>query len=505
MQLVTIISSSSFVTIIRRVSIALLLVVCLFSVIFPQTKPPDIGTTTLARINSYLNEIEKVGFSGAVLVERDGRVVVARRSGMRNAEKNIKNDQNGVFDIGSLTKQFTAAVILKLEMQGKLSTDDKIGKFFPKVPEDKAAITIHELLRHSSGLRSNVGRDYESITREDFIDKVMASKLESSVGERFRYSNIGYSLLAMIAEKASGKTYEEFLHEELFEPSGMSWTGYSKPKYQIDRIAVGYSRTGTIWGKPTEKAWNGKAPFWHLTGNGGLLSTTGDLHKWAVALRSDKILSAAAKQKLYHPKLRAGEDENPYYAYGWDVFKTRRNTYVARHNETNNIFYADMHHFLDERITIIHLSNKGIPALSDINSQLSRIIFDPDFIPLVPAAENEANLTFTRTLINAVLEKGVEAAFETSKLRPTGIEPIERSINAKGYDLIDEKKLTQAINLFIFNTRLFPRSANAFDSLGEAYMETGEKKLAIENYEKSLKLDPDNMHAERMLKRLQEP
>ena len=469
---------------------------------FAQSKPPEIGPATLARINSYLEGIERSGFNGTVLVERDGKTLISRSFGMRDVERNIRNDRHSVFDIGSLTKQFTAAAILKLEMLGKLGTDYKVGKFFPEAPADKAAITIHDLLRHSSGLRGDIGGDYEKITREEFLAKLMAAPLESKPGERFSYSNIGYSLLAMIVEKASGQAYEEFLSENLLKPAGMQSTGYSRPKFDPAAIAVGYRWDGMLWGKPTDKPWEDGAPFWHLRGNGGILSTAEDLAKWSVALRSDRILSREAKRKLHHPRLRANEKENPYYAYGWDVLKTKRNTFIARHNGTNNIFYADMHRFLDERMTIIHIVNKGIPSFVDVNEQIARIIFEPGYVPPVPASENKENQAFSEELAKIAADKGVDAALEAHKTRTAGIDAVERFVNRAGYDLIEAKKPPQAIEVFRLNTILFPRSSNVFDSLGEAYMEAGNKPLAIESYQKSLDLDPSNGNAARMLIKL---
>ncbi len=488
----------------KRLAGAVVLAVLAAISSFAHQKAMQISPRTTAKINKYLDGIGKQGFSGVVMVESNGHVVVSRAFGMRNAEKNIPNDVNSVMDIGSLTKQFTAAAILKLEMQGKLSTDDKIAKYFDNVAGDKAEITIHHLLRHLSGLTGDVGGDYENITREDFLVKLMASPLESRPGEQFGYSNIGYSLLAMIIEKLSGRSYENFLYESLFHPAGMESTGYSRPKFDPNSMAVGYRWDGQVWGKPTDKQWDGDAPFWHLKGNGGILTTASDMAKWAIALRGDTVLSPAAKQKMHATKLRPDENENPFYGYGWDIFRTGRNTLVATHNGTNNIFYAEMHRFLDEKLTIFHMVNKGIPSFVDVNRQITRIIFEPAYVPTVPPAENAENQFFTDEIIKIVLEKGVGPAVNAFNRRKPGLGLIRRFINRKGYDLLREKKFEQAIEMFRLNTIVFPRSSNVFDSLGEGYMEAGDKKLALKNFEKSLQLDPENGNAAQMIKNLRE-
>jgi CubicO group peptidase (beta-lactamase class C family) len=329
----------------------------------------------------------------------------------------------------------------------------------------------------------------------------MKSPLKFESGTRFSYSNVGYSLLAIIIEKVSGESYEQFLYENLWKPSQMESTGYKRPRFDNNLIAMGY-KDEKEWGKPIDKEWDKDAPYCHLKGNGGILSTTEDLYKWNLALLSDKILSKEAKEKYYHPKLRVNENDNPYYAYGWDILKTKRNTLLVNHNGANSVFYADFYRYIDEGITIIMLSNKSHPNFRGTNREISKIIFDPLFKPIIPIAENEANRAFTEEIIKITLEKGLAAGIESYKKRKRNINLIERFVNAKGYDLLYDKKLQESIDVFKLNVFAFPKSANVFDSLGEAYLEAGNEELAIENYKKSLLLNPDNTNAEEVLKRL---
>src|SRR5690554_98485 len=189
---------------------------------------------TIEQISTYLSELEKVGFNGSVLVGLNNRKVISKGYGFNNREMRIKNSSNTIFDIGSITKQFTASAILKLEMQGKLSTDDNLSKFFENIPKDKATITIHDLLRHQSGLISNIGRDYEKISKGEFFNKIFSSPLQFEVGTIFSYSNIGYSILAMIIEKVSRQSYETYLYENLWKPSQMEVTGYTRPEFDLN-------------------------------------------------------------------------------------------------------------------------------------------------------------------------------------------------------------------------------------------------------------------------------
>nr|WP_294934821.1 serine hydrolase [uncultured Flavobacterium sp.] len=438
-----------------------------------------------------------------MLVEINGNKVISKGYGFSDKAKSLKNDPATVFDIGSITKQFTAAAILKLEIEGKLSTDDKITKYFDNVPMDKSSITIHDLLRHQSGLQSVVGKDYDKISPVEFLDKVLNSKLRFDAGTNFSYSNIGYSLLAMIIEKVSGTTYETYLYENLWKPAEMEMTGYSRPAFDNNKIAIGYYKDNKAWGKPTEKEWENKAPFWHLTGNGGVLSTTEDMYKWHKALLGERILSNEAKSKLYHPKIRPEENYSSIYAYGWDVEQTNRNTRRAWHNGSNNIFFADFMRYIDEDVTLIMLSNKSHQTNFDrLNFVLSKMIFDTDYTPIIPIADDETNQKYSQQIIEEILSKGIEAAKNSYKKRKTKVNILEYIINQKGYDLLSQKEYDKAIDVFSMNTFAFPKSANAFDSLAEAYMNKGDKIQAIKNYEKSLALDQNNGNAKVMLEEL---
>lgn len=458
---------------------------------------------TTDRINSYLAELEKVGFSGSVLVELNGNKIISKGYGFRDKEHSFKNEPATIFDIGSITKQFTAAAILKLEMQGQLTTNDKISIYFKNVPKDKSEITIHDLLRHQSGLPGGVGGDYDKINEPAFIDSVMKAPLKFETGTKFSYSNIGYSLLAIIIEKVSGLSYEQYLYKNLWKPAKMEMTGYTRPEFDTNLIAVGYYRNDSVWGKPTDKEWDKTAPYWHLKGNGGILSTTEDMYKWNEALMGEQILSKEAKNKMYHPKIRAEEkDEKAIYAYGWDVTKTGRNTFRVWHNGSNRIFYADFMRYIDEDVTLIMLSNKAHTNFNKLNFELSKIIFEKNYNPTIPVADNETNQKYSQKIIDLILNEGIEAGKNEYKKRKSETNILEYILNTEGYELLSQKNYDKAVDIFTMNVIAYPESANAFDSLGEAYMEKGDKALAIKYYEKSLELNPDNGNAKDMLQEL---
>lgn len=458
----------------------------------------------MQRIDTYLTELEKIGLNGSVLVEMNGDKIISKGYGFSNKEQQIKNSFNTIYDIGSVTKQFTATAILKLEMQGKLSTEDNLSEFFKNVPKDKENITIHDLLRHQSGMTGSVGEDFEVISQEAFLNKVFTSPLRFEIGTDFLYSNVGYSLLAMIIEKVSGQTYETYLYNNLWKPAQMEMTGYTRPAFDTTLIAVGYFNDYRVWGKPTHKKWNSTAPYWNLKGNGGILSTTEDLYKWRQALMTDNILSKEAKEKLYHPKLRKGENENSIYAYAWDVSKTSRNTTQVWHNGTNHIFYADFLIYPDEDVTLIMLSNKSHTNFDRLNFEIAKIIFTKDYKPKIPIEDNEVNRNFTNLILKTIEDSGLEKAKTIYQRRNKNEKLLEFRMRNEGFAHIDQNKPDIAIRIFEMNVFAYPTSAEALQGMGEGYMETGKKELALKYFRQSLGINPDNPFVKNMVKKLEE-
>ena len=456
------------------------------------------------KINKYLTELEKVGLNGSVLVAMNGEMIISKGYGFSDQEKKIYNTPKSLFDIGSITKQFTATAILKLEMQGKLSTDDSLAKYFDQVPADKANITLHDLLRHQSGLTSNVGGDFEKINNEEFLNKVFSSPLKFETGSNFYYSNIGYSLLAMIIEKVSGQDYEAYCYEYLWKPAKMEMTGYSRPAFDPSLISNGYYQDDSLWGKPTDKEWDQNAPYWHLKGNGGILSTTEDMYRWHTCLMTDLVLSKEAKQKLYHPKLRKEEDENTIYAYGWDVSTTNRKTTQVWHNGSNRILYADFLRFIDEDITMIFLTNKSHPNFNNVCFHISKIIFNPNFTPIIPIADNKENRTFTIRILKTLEEGGLEKAKEELSLKKKSEQLLIYIMRDEGFNQMDNGNGDLALQILELNAFAHPKSAESIQWLGEGYMETGKKELAIKYFKESLSLNSDNRWVNDRIKELED-
>jgi len=327
-------------------------------------------------LNNYMLGIENEGFSGALLVERNGEIVIASGYGWSHRESQRMFTRDTVFDIGSITKQFTAAGIMKLQEAGKLDAQDALGKFLPNVPPDKRSITLHHLLTHSSGMRDIFGADYSVISRDDFLALALASELRSEPGTRYRYSNAGYSVLGAVIEIVSGEPYEQFLFKQLFEPSGMLATGYKIPARDRENIVHLYE-DGKDWGTMLDHAWLPDGPGWHLRCNGGILSTLEDLRKWHHALLDNSVLTGASAELMFGNHVREMPDREVYYGYGWSVLDTPRGTRLITHNGGNGLFTTDFRRYMDENTLVLMTSSVAERNLEKYEKKMLEIVFPP--------------------------------------------------------------------------------------------------------------------------------
>ncbi len=334
-----------------------------------NTVQSDLG----AEIDAYITGLTPDRFAGTVLVVKEGEVVLNKGYGMANRSENIANSSESVIIVGSITKQFTAAGTLKLEMQGKLSTEDSLEKYFPDLPEEKKDITLHQLLTHTAGLIDYTGDDWENgdfevAPRDATIQEAFDAPLLSVPGEEFNYSNSSYSVLAGIIELVSGQSYEEYLSEHVFKPAGLDATGYRLPPWD-EHVVSRYFVEGEDLGTPLERPY----PYWNVLGNGGLLTTTGDLYRWHLALEGEHILSNEAKRKFYTPFL-----DN--YALGWEVEQTD-NGLLVQHSGSGSFRGADraiFRRYLDAQVVVAvlgHVSFEEENMTGQVTERISEIVF----------------------------------------------------------------------------------------------------------------------------------
>ena len=256
------------------------------------------------KIDSYVLTAVEHGFSGAVLVAKEGKVILHNGYGLADREKNIPVNKDTVFCIGSITKRFTRAAILKLEEQGKLKRSDPLSKFFEDIPADKKDVTVEQVLEHTAGFHEyhDTKGDFEEMDRKKALNIILNQKLRFEPGSRQAYSNSGYTLLAVLIELVSGQPYPTYLKENLFKPAGMNRTGfYRDPLWEEDEVAVGYEGR-TIGERNSPYYWPHMT--WALIGGGGMVSSVGELYKWIQALAANKVLSEKSMENMYDPQGR---------------------------------------------------------------------------------------------------------------------------------------------------------------------------------------------------------
>jgi D-alanyl-D-alanine carboxypeptidase len=314
------------------------------------------GRAEEATVDAYIQaEMAKRHIPGLSLaVVRDGKVVLTRGYGMANVEHGVPARPETAFQLASLSKPFTAAAVLLLVEDGKVGLDDPISRHLALAPEAWSGVTVRHLLNHTSGIKSYTSlpdflksprKDYE---REELVRLVSDLPLEFEPGSKWDYNNTGYFLLGMIIEKASGKSYAEFLSERLFTPLGMTATRVNDHRELIPNRANGYSWLGRLrngeYVSPTQ-------PF----AAGALISTVEDLARWDAALDTDAPLTPALREQMWTPTTLADGSTHPY-GFGWGV-SGGSGPRVVEHGGGIPGFSTQFLRFPDHRLTVIVLAN----------------------------------------------------------------------------------------------------------------------------------------------------
>ena len=331
------------------------------------------------QLNSYISSQHTSNTPGlSVLVAKNGKPIYTNGFGMASLELDVKAEPKHVFEIGSITKQFTAVAILMLEEQGKLSVDDDITKFIPDYPTQGKTITVHQLLNHTSGIKSYTNLPSflvmarKDMTPTELIDTFKNEPMEFDPGTQFNYNNSGYILLGHIIEVVSGTTYEEFIETNIFDKLNMSNSSYGSMTTIIPNRASGYSQ-----------AENGykNAEYLSLTlpyAAGSIMSTTADLLKWQNAISANTLIKRSSLEKAINGStLENGEKID--YGYGWYTGNIRDSKTVEH---SGGIFgYTSNGIFLpDENIYIIGLSNCDCGNVSGITKNIAAIVLGKPFL-----------------------------------------------------------------------------------------------------------------------------
>lgn len=315
------------------------------------------GQTQLAAYDSLSNTIfPKDGPGGTVLVSKAGQILYNKAYGKADLELNVAMNTDHVFRLGSLTKQFTAVCILKLAEEGKLTLNDELTKFIPDYPLNGKKITIANLLTHTSGIKNYTGLPAfnEKLKRQDLspqelIDLFKDQPLDFEPGSNNQYSNSGYILLGYIIEKISGKTFGEYVRENIFVPLEMTHSYYDDHARVISDRIPGYRKRNNRYEN---------SEFLSMTlpyAAGSLMSTTGDLLKWYTGLANGKVISKVNLEQA-HTSWRLASGKETGYGFGWEIGNIQGSKAV-KHNGVVNGFFTDVIYLPVEKIFVSILSN----------------------------------------------------------------------------------------------------------------------------------------------------
>ena len=479
-------------------------------------------------------------FSGSVLVAKKGKIIFEEAYGESDRVQKISNTNDTKYGIGSVTKQFTAMLIMQLVEEKRIKLQDTIGKYLPYLSKEKASqITIHQLLSHTSGISHYdglpaIGVSLKAFGNTNYTPKALAklidrTRLVSTPGTEYYYSSLGYDLLGAILEEVTGKSFSELLDEKIVRPLKLKNTGFGTNAYVSKEVAKGYSYRevhGWDWwtsehgGETTEARFRDQSTAYAA---GGMHSTVEDLFIWSKAVKSHKLLSPELTKIMLTPNKHG-------HCYGWvrnwdDIIEKNINVRLYGHGGAlsgNSAFIA----MYDDETTIIYLANRsnlkaeeilhqihlrannlkddfklkgypnrssfkkfkeagGMTALQDYFNRLSKYS---------GYKVNPSNSTM-RGVMKIHLEAGkIKIADSLKTVFFSNYKPDERTLNTFGYDFLYSDNPSYALDFFKENTIRFPESSNAWDSLGEAYLTYKDYENAIVCYQKAVALGEQVNH-----------
>lgn len=439
-------------------------------------------------IRSHLKNLEKENnLSGVVLIAKNGKPIYREAFGFANLPDHIKNKPDTKFNLASINKMFTAMAIIQLVESGKISLQDKVGKYLLDYPNKMVAdsVTIHQLLTHTSGM-SSFWEEYDKLAKEkfktvsDYLPLFANKKLAFAQGSDFLYSNSGYIVLGLIIEKVSNQNYFDFVKEHIYKPSKMINTDAYELDNAIPNLATGYTMSleepgqwkNNIFLNPTKG-----------TPAGGGYSTVDDLLSFANALQNNILLSKESATLYTSGKVKFREG-----MYGYGVEENTINGHrIIGHTGGHDGIACELMIYPDLGYTVVILTNGEVENYWEVSNLIKK--------QLVGSASSIDNFFYTKDIIKTVCNKGYEAGIKEIEQNSKKYSLRENLIERYGYKLLFEKKTNQAIDLFKLNNHFFPNSTYGYYYISEAYRLSGQKKQAIEYLKLYIEKEPEDNDA----------
>jgi len=393
----------------------------------PFNKEDRAAATRVDRVVKAAMSTYKIpGVSLAVL--RNGKIILLKSYGLANVEHQVPVKPETIFQSGSIGKQFTAAAIMILAQENKLSLDDKVSKYFPDAPASWKDITVWNLLTHTSGLGDyppdiDLRRDY---TEEQFFESVKKAPLEFAPGTNWNYSNVGYVTLGILIRKVTGKYYGDFLQERVFRPLGMTTARVISEEDIISNRASGYR---LVNGELKNQEW--VSPSTNSTADGSLYFSILDMAKWDAALYTDTPLTQASRNRIWTPA-QLSDGTTKGYGFGWHILDLHGHRLIV-HGGAWQGFKTHILRFMDTKLTIIFLTN----SWETRDFKLARALgasFYPSFalpeVRVIPDTDPKTTSLLRRVLMQFNMGKIDEQLFTPDARAVLSISEIQKRLNA---------------------------------------------------------------------------
>lgn len=458
---------------------------------------PDARATALLR--REMRERRIPGLQAAVV--KDGKILLLRSLGTADLQTKTSVTNDTIFGIYSCTKAFTGVAIMQLVEDGKLDLSQPVSHYLDNLPATWQPVTIRQLLTHVSGL-PNVLRaldqktyGFESGSNEETVwTRTKAMPMEFTPGERFSYNQTNYALLGMIIDKVSAKPFAAMFSERQFDVAAMSHTGFGDSRDVIPNMVRTYRYVDRLDGQklPTERLISDyvEFPSFRRTAS-GMNSTAEDLARWIIALQQGKLLRTKSGLKTLWTAGSFNNGSQTQWALGWVTKPRPQHPAIISTGGGRTATFV----YPEDDLAVVVLTNLAGSFPEEFVDELAGY-----YNPAIAASDPVTALRMS------LRRRGYEHAIEVfNKLKEKNplFQPLERDLNDWAYRMLNGGgKPKEALEIFKLNVYLYPDSANVYDSVAEAYAANGKRELAIENYKRSLALDPNNTNAAQQLKKL---
>jgi len=485
---------------------------------------PLSAQSIVQKLDSLFTALEQAHtFNGNVLVAQNGSIIYSRSMGFANFEQQKANSSASCFQVGSVSKTFTAVAVLQLQEKGKLKTEDRFSRYFPAFPYPD--VTIYQLLTHTSGIPDKEELFFPIIenqpnrlfSNQDIIPAMQALKkpLAFTPGTQWRYCNMGYALLALLVEKVSKQAFHDYLQQHIFLPANMQHTYLLHSQAAAPNRVSGYLVRAHYLGDLESIDSSKKVRPWSYNMRGfegptNIVSTTGDLLKYDAALRNNTLLKATTMAKMFTPsQLRNGsaiqadgEFGKASYGMGWFLPTDTSAGKIVMHTGREPGFFSFFLRDITHQRTIILLDNTESSGFGKACRESFNILSSSSYFP-EPQYKQSLFLPYVKILYT----KGADEAiifFNRFKFDTAHYFTDERELNELGLELLNDHHNKAALEALKLCTILYPDSWNTYDSYGKALLQDGKKEAAILMYQKSVEMNPHNEPAKKILARIQQ-